>query len=254
MATVAAEGDLDKKIKNDVLVLAHLFLSKHINKPIQSQTALLDALTAKNFKDQCRAVLTTLIKCEENKRSSTIKNIVGCCLLNHVLLEKRADDETKEAVEYCLELITHKTYLPSTEKLSYLITDENETAQAIYALVKEKEKELTSEYGSSLINADNMENPNLEEVFRRSLLLPETYTSKFFNEARLLSGTSHPLVFTLWNFLCDRNIYHPPKKDRERMLAALKVVGTEAKEDENIVLQTMALLVLQLLFHNGNFT
>lgn len=248
-------------IKNDVLVLTHLFLSKHINKPIHSQSLLLQALEPNPPVEQCAAVLTRLLTCQANKQHPTIRNIAACCLLNHILLEKKADQATYDAISYCLPYITHKTYLPSREKKIYLlnVSESNEEAtrwaQNIYSAIEEKSKELSHDMDMYLIP---IKSQNAVDVFTLALMFPEQYTSKLFNKARLLGNDVQPFRFTLWNFLCDRNIYIPPETSSKQFLAALHTIDHSLqypfRDKDKVVLKTMTNVTLQLLFHNGNFT
>ena len=104
---------------HDVHVLAHLFFKSAHQQPIHSQSTVLKAIKTDDPRTECEKVFD-LIQNFENKDYPTIKNIVACCLINHILLEQKADAKILEAVEYCIDKITHTTYLPVMDKKRFL--------------------------------------------------------------------------------------------------------------------------------------
>jgi len=198
--------------KADAFSLARLFVHK-LKKPTN-----VDAV--KKYNESIGDLVGLIVKDDNNRNDETIKNIIYCCLLHGMLLDKY--NNLEKYTEICKN-ITEIEYIPAQHEAS---------AVSGVAAVFETIKEEMSVHPVQVLDISKPAD------FLKLVTNPTRWTCKELNDGKLNSLSNK----TLWNFLCERRHILPVAYKRSEFVTAF----TSAKGGSTPE-QTLLLFMRQLL-------
>jgi len=199
--------------KADAFSLARLFVHK-LKKPSN-----VDAV--KKYNKTIEDLVGLIVKDDNNRKDETIKNIIYCCLLHGMLLDKY--NNLEKYTEICKN-ITEIEYIPAQREAS---------AVSGVAAVFETRKEEMSVHPVQVL--DISEPADVLKLVRN----PTKWTCKELNDGKLNSLSNK----TLWNFLCERRHILPVAYKRSEFVTAF-TSATGVSTPENTLLLFMRQLLL----------
>jgi hypothetical protein len=198
--------------KEDAYSLARLFVHK-LKKPTN-----VDAV--KKYDNSIDDLVNLIVQHADNRKDETIKNIIYCCLLHGMLLDKYND--LKKYTEICKK-ITEIEYIPAHQEASAV-----SGVAAVFDTIKE-------ELPVRPVQVLDFSKP--ADVLKL-VTNPTRWTCKELNNGTLNSLSNK----TLWNFLCERRHILPVAYKRSEFVNAFtKATGSSMPE------QTLLLFMQQLL-------
>ena len=199
--------------KADAFSLARLFVHK-LKKPTN-----VDAV--KKYNESIGDLVGLIVKDDNNRNDETIKNIIYCCLLHGMLLDKY--NNLEKYTEICKN-ITEIEYIPAQHEAS---------AVSGVAAVFETIKEEMSVHPVQVLDISKPAD------FLKLVTNPTRWTCKELNDGKLNSLSNK----TLWNFLCERRHILPVAYKRSEFVTAF-TSATGVSTPENTLLLFMRQLLL----------
>jgi hypothetical protein len=221
-----SSDDNDKKVKENVYRLARLFVDKNVYPGRPYASGRNDTTSYDQTPTGLLNQFVTDIAFYDSHE--TIKNIVFCCLLHRMLVERHSDPDHYKHI--CNE-ITHRDYIPGDDECNTFIQTTIPTRFEIVAVFETKKNSLPQTPSTIIVSLT-------KESFAKALEYPTMYASTFFTDGIINSPPQ-----TLWALLCNRNNMLPLKTNREIILKHLN------DPYDNNLQKTNALLIRQLLFH-----
>ena len=199
--------------KEDAYSLARLFVHK-LKKPTN-----VDAV--KKYDKSIDELVKLIVQDADNRKDETIKNIIYCCLLHGMLLDKYND--LKKYIEICKK-ITEIEYIPAHQEASAV-----SGVAAVFDTIKE-------ELPVRPVQVLDFSKP--ADVLKL-VTNPTRWTCKELNNGKLNSLSNK----TLWNFLCERRHILPVAYKRSEFVNAFTKTKGKSTPEKTLLLFTQQLLL-----------
>ena len=202
--------------KADALSLARLFVHK-LKKPTN-----VDAV--KKYDNSIEDLVGLIVQDPENRNDETIKNIIYCCLLHGMLLDKYNDLD--KYTEICNN-ITEIEYIPAHQEASAVL--------GVAAVFDTRKKVMLKEM-LPVVRVLDFSNP--ADVLKL-VTNPTKGTCEELNDGKLNSLSNK----TLWNFLCKRRHILPVAFNRSKFVTAFSSAAPSSTPEETLLLFMQQLLL-----------
>ncbi len=211
--------------KTSAQKLCRLFVHSKVN-----SKHVLDVLGHnKIYEKNADEIVAEFIEREDNGTfDGTLKNIILCCVLHCMLLDKHNDAANYK--KFC-EPITDVDYIPGSDECRAC----SASNIAVITSVLEEQRNILNQKKKSVTVL------NLSEL-KKVINDPVSFGCAEFNEDLVVSPTTK----TLWNFVCQRNHFMPILTHREEVIKAFRKLANNPKES---ALMIKVYLFQQLLFH-----